>query len=116
MGGSSAYGRTHVSNLDAARLEREALLKAAALLERARTHPEDAAALADALDYTVELWTVVQADVADAKNTLAPETKEQILSIGLFMDKAVRQLIKARDGEILRAMIEINRNLAGTDR
>lgn len=112
-GGPSAYGSTHLANLDGERLEREALLKAASLLEYARTHPDDTAALADALEFTVELWTVFQADVADAENPLSKETKERVLSLGAFMDNAARELVGTFDAATLRAMVEVHRNLAG---
>ncbi|MEO5335974.1 MAG: flagellar protein FlaF [Magnetospirillum sp. WYHS-4] len=109
-GGYGAYSRTSTASLSGRRLEGQAFAKAAALLAQAVDHP---AALAKALRFNNNLWTVVQADVAGPDSRLPEPLKGQIVALSLFMDKQTFALLAAgHDRKALEAMAAINRSLA----
>jgi len=110
--GVQAYTQTQVRPLKGPALESAALAKAARLLDDARRHPGDGAALGKALDYNLKLWTVFQADLCEAANPLAGDLKSDLLSLSLFMDRSVARLLGGFDADTLDAMIEVSRNLA----
>lgn len=114
--GVQAYAQAQVQPLKGPALESAALAKAARLLDDARRRPGDGAALAKALDYNFKLWTVFQADLCEAANPLPGNLKGDLLSLSLFMDNSVARLLGGFDADILDAMIEVCRNLAGADR
>jgi flagellar protein FlaF len=109
----AAYGRARRRGLAGRALERDALLKAASLLERARAHPTDAAALAEALRFNTELWTIFQADLADPANPLDDGLKADLLRLSVFMDRSAALLTETFDNAALAAMIDVNLALAG---
>lgn len=110
--GYSAYASTHASALGGGALEKEALLKAARLLDDARSNPGDGAALGDALRFNLDLWTIFQADVSDPATPLPDDLKQHLLSLSLFMDHSAADLLNGFDDRTLQAMIDINRTLA----
>ncbi len=113
--GVRAYTQTQARPLKGTALESAALTKAAMLLDDARHHPGNGAALGKALDYNLKLWTVFQADLCEAGNQLPDDLKSDLLSLSLFMDRSVAQLLGGFDADILDTMIEVSRNLAMAD-
>jgi len=109
-----AYTNAQSSSLQGVSRDGEALIKAARLLHAARIRPDDAAALAEALDFNVTLWTVFQADLGGGDNPLADAIKADLLGLSLFMDKSAAKLLEGHDADTLDAMIEVNRNLASS--
>ncbi len=110
--GYSAYANTHRSSLSGNALEKEALLKAARLLDYARNNPGDKAALGEALHFNFDLWTIFQAEVTNPDNLLTDVLRQQLLSLSLFMDHSAAKLLNGIDTHTLQAMIDVNRTLA----
>jgi len=108
----SAYAKSHAVSLKGRGVEGEALMKAARLLEKARVAPQDRSVLASALKFNNKLWTVFQADLAEAGNPLPDKAKADLLSLSLFMDRETAKLLQAYDEQTLQAMIQVNRTLA----
>ena len=109
---TSAYARAHAATLKGHPLENEALIRAARMLEQARTRPGDTKAFAEALDFNFKLWTVFQADVSDPASPLPLKLREELLSLSLYMDRSIRSLLREFDDKILQGMIDVNRTLA----
>lgn len=108
-----AYAQARSGALGGEAVEKEALLRAARLLDDARQAPDDKAVLAKALKFNMALWTLFQADLAGDANRLPSDVKRDLLNLSLFMDNATHALTQAFDAKTLLAMIQVNRNLAG---
>ena len=92
--------------------EAAAFAKAVLLLTQAGRRPGDYAVYAAALEFNRMLWTVVQADVADALNPLPDDVKSDLLEVSLFVDRQTVKALAAPRPENLAPLIEIDRNLA----
>ncbi len=110
--GYAAYASTHATVLKGGALEKEALLRAARLLDQAKHNPANQSALGNALRFNLDLWTIFQADLADPANALPEDLRQQLWSLGRFMDSSTSRLLSASDGNTLQAMIDVNRTLA----
>ncbi len=111
--GYSAYLNVQTIALKGRPLEGAALSKAARLLEQARHRPDDPGALADALEFNTKLWTIFQADLSDPDNDLPKPLRNDLLRLCRFMDRATRRALGRKGAaRALRAMIDVNRNLA----
>lgn len=82
------------------------------MLDFARTHPDDAKGLFEALRYNMELWTIFQADLMDDGCPLEEATRQELLDLSLFMDSATVKMLDGVNAGTLRAMIDVNRTLA----
>lgn len=89
-----------------------ALTKAANLLEEAKGQMENRDALSQALRFNHLLWTIIQADIVEPENLLPDEIKANVMSLSIFVDKQTIKALKARQPDLLDALININRNLA----
>ena len=91
-------------------------MKAARLLDHAKNHPGDNAALGNALQFNFDLWTIFQADVTDPASSLPGDLKQKLLNLSLFMDHSATKLLNGSDVHTLQAMIDVNRTLASSTR
>ena len=110
--GYAAYARTHARALRGRELEAEALLKAARLLEVASLPGASPGAVAEALDFTLKLWSVFEADLMKNPNRLPADLRADMLRLSRFMENAVRTAARNPVRADYATMIEINRNLA----
>ena len=108
----TAYAKSHSSALKGRAVEGEALMKAARLLDQARTNPDDTGVLLEALKFSHKLWTIFQADLSNPDNPLPAKTRKELLELSLFMDREIAASLQARNEDSLQAMIDINRTLA----
>ena len=113
--GYAAYAIAHATVLKGGALEKEALLRAARLLDQAKRDPGNKSTLGDALSFNLDLWTIFQADIADPANSLPEDLKQQLWSLSQFMDSSVSRLLTALDTDTLQAMIDVNRTLASAN-
>ena len=110
---SKAYGKVQKSATHGRAAEAEAFAKSARNLHQAASAPFDAAALEEALQSNLKLWTVLQASLRKDEDHLPDDLREDILKLSIFVDK---QTLKARASpslENVASLIDINRNLAG---
>ena len=107
-----AYGNAERSTLSGRALEGRAFARAAQLLNDARNAPDDRRHAVKALRYNHELWTIMQAALQDEDSELPPETRAQIMSLSLFVDKRTAEALANPDAALLDALIEIDRNLS----
>lgn len=96
-------------------LEAAVLTKAAVLLKDcqekwgAEDHDER---LADALRYNQLIWSFFQGELAKPDNPLPKELREDILSLSLFIDKRIFEVLAKPETDKLTAIIDINLNIA----
>ena len=108
----SAYAKSHSSALKGRAVEGEALMKAARLLDQARTSPDDTGVFLEAIKFTHKLWTIFQADLSNPDNPLPAKTRKELLELSLFMDREIAASLQTRKEDSLKSMIDINRTLA----
>ncbi len=65
-----------------------------------------------ALKYNQMIWTVFQGELAKPEHPLPKKLREDILSLGLFIDKRIFEVMAFPAQEKLSAIIDINLNLA----
>ncbi len=105
-----AYAKTDRLSAGGRRCEAQAFAEAARRLQAAASGSRrDRVAAAQ---FNQRLWTVLQADVTDPRNTLPDDLKAKILSLSLFMDKGLGLLRRSNDTGRLAAMVAINRAMA----
>jgi len=112
IAGIDVYQRAQKLAASPRAAEAAAFSKAVLLLTRAGKRPDDYDAYAKALEFNRTLWTVLQADVADAANPLPDDVKSDLLSLSLFVDKQTVKALAQPASENLAPLIEIDRNLA----
>lgn len=113
---ADAYGNT-ASSTDPRALEGQILLKAAAKLEQlaARLEAGEKVPLediGDTLDYNRKLWTVFANDTMNPDHPLPQEIKSNIATLAVFVFKRTMDIFADTRPEKLKALIEINRNIA----
>lgn len=79
----------------------------AALLRAKETGRADLAALSKALYDNRRLWSALLTDCARPENKLPSDTRAQIMSLAVFVDK--HSSLVMREGESLDPLIDINK-------
>lgn len=113
---ADAYGQT-ASATDQRSLEGRALMKAALKLEdlSKRLSAKENVSLEDisaTLEYNHKLWTVFVGETMNDEHPLPQDIKNNIASLGLFVFKRTKELFIETQPEKLKALIDINRNIA----
>jgi flagellar protein FlaF len=96
-------------------LEASVLTKGAFLLQQCQNSWDDDnrdAQLADAVKYNQTIWSVFQSELAKPDNPLPKKLREDILSLSLFVDKRLFEIMSSPAPEKLNIIININLNLA----
>lgn len=68
--------------------------------------------LDEALTYNQQVWSIIQGDLLDEKNPLPKQLRENILSLSVFVDKRIFNIMAYPAPEKLSIIIDINLNLA----
>ena len=68
--------------------------------------------LDEALKFNQSVWSIFQAELAKEDNPLPKQLRENILSLSLFIDKRIFDIMAYPAPEKLTAIIDINLNLA----
>lgn len=91
------------------------LTKAALMLQQCQNNwdePERPAKLDEALRYNQMIWSIFQGELTKPDNPLPQKLRMDILSLSLFVDKRLFELLSLPAAEKLTAVININLNLA----
>ena len=110
-----AYRTVQKTTMSGRELEASVLTKAAFMLQQCRDNwsAEDRnEQLNAALKYNQMIWTVFQGELAKPEHPLPKKLREDILSLGLFIDKRIFEVMAFPAQEKLSAIIDINLNLA----
>jgi len=111
----AAYTDIHKESLSGRELESSVLTRAALMLKNcqdnwnAADHEEQ---LNKAIKFHQQIWSIFQAELASPDNLLPRELRQDILSLSLFMDKRLFEVMAYPAPEKLTAIININLNLA----
>lgn len=97
-------------------IEAEALEKSAAGLQHCKdvwdTEPNIREFLFEALRYNQTIWTVFLKEVQNPANPLPQNIKDNIVSLGNFINKRTFEIQSFPSKEKLTILIEINKNIA----
>jgi len=110
---TQAYGKVARQIATPRELEANLLLKAAAHLQAVREGwHERQSELHEALLFNRKLWTILASSVASTDNQLSVQIRQNVANLGLFVMKQTMAAIGEPHPDKLRALININRELA----
>jgi len=110
-----AYKATQQMAMSGREIEAAALTRAATLLTDCQQNwdaPDRDEALEEALRINQTIWSILQAELAKADNPLPKELRQDILSLSLFVDQRILDIMAYPAPEKLTAIINLNMNLA----
>ena len=93
-------------------MDAAAFSQAAYVMDQARQNLDDKELSERALKYNQMLWSIVQADVSKAENSLPEELKANLISLSIYVDKQTTKGLKNTSDELLDGLININLNIA----
>jgi flagellar protein FlaF len=109
------YRAVQNSSASGREIEAAALTRCALLLSDCRKNwdaPDREEMLAEALRTNQKVWSIFQSELTSKDNPLPRTLKENILSLSLFIDKRILEVMAYPDPEKLKILIDINLNLA----
>ncbi|NQU58802.1 MAG: flagellar biosynthesis regulator FlaF [Rhodospirillales bacterium] len=109
---TKTYGQVQNSALGGRAAEAEAFAKSARNLHQAASEPLDPAALKDALQSNLKLWTLLQVSLSEDEGRLPKDLRQDILRLSIFVDKQTLVARAALSLDAVEPLIEINRNMA----
>jgi flagellar biosynthesis activator protein FlaF len=110
-----AYKTAQKTVMSGREIEAAALTKAAAMLKEIQKYwdaPDREEVLLEALKFNQLLWSIFQAELVDENNPLPKKLREDILSLSVFIDKRIIDVMAFPAPEKLTAIININLSLA----
>jgi len=110
-----AYRTVQKTTMSGRELEASVLNKAALLLRQCQNSwdSEDRNdRLSEAVRYNQRVWSFFQNELAKPDNPLPKKLREDILSLSLFVDKRLFEVLAMPSPEKLNAVININLNIA----
>ena len=111
----NAYQTNNKTTLSGRELEASVLSKAAVMLKQCQDGWESAdltQMLSEALKYNQKVWSFFQTEIANPDNPLPRRLKEDLLSLSIFVDKRIFEIMSYPSPEKLTAIININLNIA----
>jgi flagellar protein FlaF len=110
-----AYRTVQKTTQSGRELEASVLTKAAMLLQQCQ-NAWDAAdrdqKLDEGLKYTQKIWTFFQSELARPDNPLPKKLREDLLSLSIYIDKRIFEVMANPAPEKLTILININLNIA----
>ena len=110
-----AYKTVKIANASGREIEAGALTRCAVMLLDCQENwnaPAREEMLAEALRINQKVWSIFQADLVSKDNPLPRKLKEDILSLSVFIDKRIIEVMAYPAPEKLKILIDINLNLA----
>jgi flagellar protein FlaF len=110
-----AYKTVQIANASGREIEAGALMRCALLISDCQKNwdaPDREEKLAEALRINQKVWSIFQAELASKDNPMPKPLKEDILSLSLFIDKRIFEVMAYPAPEKLKILIDINLNLA----
>jgi flagellar protein FlaF len=68
--------------------------------------------LDEALRYNQQIWSIFQGELLKEDNPLPRQLREDILSLSVFIDKRIFEVMNSPDPEKLNVIVNINLNIA----
>jgi flagellar protein FlaF len=110
-----AYRKAQKETLSGREIEAQALTKAALQLKKCQNSwdPDDQNGNRfKSLEYNQRIWTILQAELANEDNPLPKQLRQDLLSLSLFVDKRIFEVMAFPSPEKLDMLININLNIA----
>lgn len=110
-----AYRTAQNTNMSGRDIEAAALTRCALLLDDCRKRwnaPDRPELLAEALRTNQVVWSILQSELVKDDNPLPIELRNNILTLSLFIDKRIVDVMANPEPEKLKIVIDINLNLA----
>jgi flagellar biosynthesis activator protein FlaF len=110
-----AYQEVDKSGMSGRDVEAYALTKAAIALRECQNNwnsPERDQLLEHALKLNQRVWSIFQAELTRADNPMPLPIKQNILKLGVFIDRRIIEVLSDPKSEALKIIISINENLA----
>lgn len=110
-----AYRAGQNTNMSGREIEAAALTRCALLLSDCRENwdaPDRDEKLAEALRTNQMVWSILQSELVKDDNPLPIEIRRNILTLSVFLDYRIIQVMAYPAPEKLQIMIDINLNLA----
>lgn len=113
--GIEAYRQIQKTTTSGRELEASVLVKAAHKLKGCRDNwdaPDISERLDDALKYNQRLWSFFQAELSRPDHPMPKKLREDLLSLSLFIDRRIFEIMASPSPEKLDILININLNIA----
>lgn len=113
--GIEAYREVQKTTMSGRELEASVLVKAAHKLKNCRDNwdtPDILERLDEALKYNQRLWSFFQAELSRPNHPMPKKLREDLLSLSLFIDKRIFEVMVSPSPERLDILININLNIA----
>jgi flagellar protein FlaF len=110
-----AYQKTHKMAMTDREVEASVLTKGALILQRCQEEWDKGGSnglLDDALRYNQLIWTIFQGELGRKDHPLPKDLRQKILTLSLFIDKRIFEVMAYPNPKKLDAIININMNLA----
>jgi len=110
-----AYRTVQKTTMSGREIEAAALTKAAMKIKDCQANWDAAdrdSMLYEALRMNQMVWSIFQAELAKEDNPLQKQLKQDILSLSVFIDKRIIEVLSDPSPEKLNIIIEINLNIA----
>ncbi|QEM69748.1 flagellar biosynthesis regulator FlaF [Geobacter sp. FeAm09] len=111
----NAYTEIQKEGLSGRELEASVISRAGLMLKQVQDNwnaPNRSEKLLEAIKFNQKVWSFFQAELADPSNPLPKKLREDILSLSLFIDKRLFEVLAFPDPEKLSIVIDINFNIA----
>jgi flagellar biosynthesis activator protein FlaF len=111
----NAYKTAQGYNKSGREIEADALMQCAHLLADCQNNwdaVDNDKKLVKALKTNQSVWSIFQSELARPDNPLPVEIRKNILTLSLFIDKRIIQIMAKPEPEKLKSLIDINLNLA----
>ena len=110
-----AYKTLQIANASGREIEAGALTRCALMLSDCQKNwdaPDREEKLAEALRANQLIWSIFQADLMKEDNPLPKQLRQDILTLSLFIDRRIIDVLAYPAPEKLDAIININQNIA----
>ena len=109
------YKTAQINNMSGRELEAGALTRCALILSKCQKNwdtPDRDEELAEALRTNQRVWSILQAELVQDDNPLPIQIRKNILTLSVFIDKRIIDVMANPAPEKLKSIIDINLNLA----
>jgi flagellar protein FlaF len=110
-----AYRDALKTTMSGREIEASVLMKAALMLKNCQDNWDShdrTAKLDEALKFNQLIWSIFQSELAKADNPLPKKLRENILSLAVFVDRRILDIMAYPSPQKLIAIININLNIA----
>jgi flagellar biosynthesis activator protein FlaF len=110
-----AYKKSQTDSMSGREIEAAALTRCAQLLSDCQKNwdtPNHDLNLSEALRINQRVWSILQGELTSPDNPLPKRLKEDLLSLSIFIDKRIIQVLAHPESAKLNILIDINLNIA----